>query len=92
MAAERIHLTIGGRVQGVCYRMFCRDEARRLGVTGTVRNQGDGSVAVTAEGEPDALRRLTAWCRKGPAFAHVTDVEIREAPATGQFSEFDIAY
>ena len=45
------HLRITGRVQGVWYRASTVDEARRLGLTGWVRNMPDGSVCVTLPGE-----------------------------------------
>ncbi len=74
----RLRLRITGRVQGVWYRGATAAEARKLGVDGWVRNVSDGSVEVLLEGEADAVRTLTDWCRRGPAGARVVDV--RESP------------
>src|SRR3712207_750257 len=54
----RIEATVHGRVQGVNFRNFTAREARRLGVSGTVRNLPDGeTVAVVAEGSRADLER-----------------------------------
>jgi len=37
------HVRITGKVQGVSYRAWTRDQAVQLGLTGLVRNEGDGS-------------------------------------------------
>ena len=75
--AERLY-RVDGRVQGVGYRWWARGVARRLGVSGTVRNLPDGSVEVRASGSDDALARLRDELRKGPPDATVTSV--REEP------------
>lgn len=75
-----LHVAVRGRVQGVGFRWFVRERARRLGLVGWVRNQRDGSVEVAARGTPDALRALEAALRAGPDGAHVTSVD--ELPAS----------
>jgi len=86
----RIHLRISGRVQGVGYRWSALEEARRLRLTGWVRNTFEGNVEVTAEGERDAIDRFLDWCRRGPSLARVSAVRDTESPATGEFSSFEI--
>jgi acylphosphatase len=66
---------VTGRVQGVGYRWWARSLAVRLGVSGTVRNLPDGSVAVHARGTDDQLRRLAAQLAEGPPGAHVSSVD-----------------
>jgi acylphosphatase len=66
---------VTGRVQGVGYRWWARSLAVRLGVSGTVRNLPDGSVAVHARGADDRLRLLAASLAEGPAGARVTSVD-----------------
>jgi acylphosphatase len=80
-------LRIRGRVQGVGYRESMRYEAERLGVTGWVRNRGDGSVEAVVDGEPWAVDAITAWARIGPRSARVDSVEVSECE--GSFSRFD---
>ena len=67
-------VTVHGRVQGVFFRASTRDLARRLGVTGWVRNDPQGTVTAHLEGE--AADRVVAWMRDGgPDDARVTSVE-----------------
>jgi acylphosphatase len=61
-------------VQGVGYRYALQHEAARLGLTGWVRNRRDGSVEAIARGPAELLDALTAWARRGPPAARVTDV------------------
>jgi acylphosphatase len=81
---------IRGRVQGVGFRWFTHDAAAREGIHGWVRNLPDGSVEAFVEGEVEALRRLEAALRRGPAAAYVDEVETEEHAPTGRFMEFEI--
>ena len=92
MAQARAHLEIQGRVQGVFYRSETADQATALGLKGWVRNRRDGSVEALVEGERDRIERLIAWCRKGPALARVSRVEVAWMEPTGEFHEFRVAY
>lgn len=78
---RRVRVQVRGRVQGVMFRDSCRREAERLGVTGWVRNEPDGAVAIEAEG--DAVDDLVAWCRTGPPGARVERVDVSEIPLAG---------
>lgn len=73
---ERVRLLVEGRVQGVGYRYSACAEARRLGLTGWVRNRSDGRVELEAEGPAEELEQMVAWSWRGPAFARVTRVEV----------------
>lgn len=88
----RLHLRITGRVQGVGFRYSAVDAARRLGVTGWVRNTYDGRVELVAEGPEPPLRRLATWCHAGPPGALVTGVEEQWLSPTGEFDGFRIAH
>ena len=80
---KAVQARVSGRVQGVSFRWYTEEEARRLGVTGWVRNDPDGSVLVHAEGDDAAVDALVAWCRTGPSLARVSDVAVRAASPTG---------
>lgn len=69
-------IRVRGRVQGVVFRASAVEEAERLGVTGTVRNLPDGAVEVVATGAQADVERLVAWCRQGPRWARVEDLEL----------------
>ena len=75
MSVARLHLRVRGRVQGVGFRWFVREEARRAGLAGWVRNCADGSVEVAVGGEANAVARLAEALRRGPDRAMVDAVE-----------------
>jgi acylphosphatase len=69
-----LHVRISGRVQGVGFRWFVREEARRLGLSGWVTNLPDGEVEVRAGGEGASLQRLRRALEVGPTGAVVSEV------------------
>jgi acylphosphatase len=90
MAQKRIHLVIWGRVQGVYFRASAAREAKRLGLTGWVKNRPDGAVEIVAEGEEDRVKDFLAWAQHGPSTARVDHVETRWKSYTGEFASFVI--
>jgi acylphosphatase len=79
---ERCHLRVAGRVQGVGFRWFIREEARRLDVAGWVRNLPTGEVEILAEGPHAALDELARRIAEGPPGARV-EVVHRLPPPDG---------
>lgn len=83
----RIRVTVHGRVQGVWFRAFAREEAHARGLAGWVRNNPDGSVEAVAEGPREAVDEWLDAVREGPPLAEVTDVDVRadasRAPLVG---------
>ena len=71
---SNLHVRISGRVQGVGFRWFVREEARRLGLSGWVTNLPDGEVEVRAGGEGNSLERLRRALEVGPTGAQVQAV------------------
>ena len=88
---ERLHVVIGGQVQGVYYRSATSEQARVLGVTGWVRNLRGGEVELVAEGPRAVLERLLDWCRLGPPAAQVEGVDATWSAATGEWTDFKIS-
>ena len=89
--SKAVDVTVTGRVQGVAFRAYTQQRAERLGVTGWVRNEPDGSVAGHFEGDDAAVDALVDWCRTGPRMARVRNVAVREARVLGAGS-FDLRY
>jgi acylphosphatase len=80
---KHLNITILGRVQGVGFRHAARDQARYLGLKGYVKNKMDGSVYIEAEGDDAALSLFVKWCRQGPPFAMVEELDVHEAEFVG---------
>ena len=83
------HVTVTGLVQGVFFRAWTREQAPQLGVTGWVRNCPDGRVDAHVEGEQDAVERLIALLRRGPAAARVDDVHLWDVELF-DFDDFEV--
>ena len=73
-----LHLTVRGKVQGVGFRWFVREIARRGDLAGWVRNLPDGAVELMAAGSEQGLSRLLEAISRGPDRARVD--EVRQAP------------
>ena len=81
MAIVARHVRVTGRVQGVFFRAWTRDEAQTLGLRGWVRNCSDGSVEAYLEGEEAAVEQMIERMRSGPPSAKVENLKISEASA-----------
>lgn len=81
------HLIISGRVQGVWFRESMRIEAERMGVTGWVRNRFDGAVEAVVQGPPEAVEKIVKWAQRGPAAAHVAEVQV--TAGSGEYHRFE---
>lgn len=60
------HIIISGAVQGVGYRYFVRSNARKLDLTGWVRNTTNGKVEVVLQGSQEQIEEMLALARTGP--------------------------
>ncbi len=88
----RARILVSGRVQGVYYRSYAQDEARKLGLKGWVRNNRDGRVELVCEGEEEAVRSMIDWCWKGSPSSRVVDVEVTWEEFRGEFEDFRVTY
>jgi acylphosphatase len=86
----RLEAGIKGRVHGVGFRYFVVSRAERLGLTGWVSNEQDGSLRVVAEGPRAELEVLLDALREGPASAIVEYVAEDWLPYTGHWGTFGI--
>jgi acylphosphatase len=71
-----VTVKIEGRVQGVCYRAWTDENARGLGLSGTVRNASDGSVEAVFSGPAAKVDEMLMRCTDGPQDARVSKVTI----------------
>ena len=87
---ERVHVFASGRVQGVAFRDSTRSQAEQLGLSGWVRNTGDGRVEALFEGESDLVNQMIEWCKSGPSSADVEDVSVDREEPLGDLSGFEV--
>ncbi|WP_094228658.1 acylphosphatase [Methanolobus psychrotolerans] len=83
-------ILVKGRVQGVYFRKFARENALKLGITGFAQNLSDGRVRVFAEGKRSSILKLADLLSAGPAMARVDDMEISWYPYSLDYSDFII--
>ncbi|HSO89740.1 MAG TPA: acylphosphatase [Arthrobacter sp.] len=93
-AGEWVRLTarVDGVVQAVGFRYWTVRQAGELGLTGTVRNNSDGSVGIVAEGPESVVLDFRRWLRSPEAPGRVENVEESISRATGAFSSFRVVY
>ena len=88
----RLTARVDGVVQAVGFRYWTVRQAGELGLTGTVRNNNDGSVGIVAEGPQSAVLELRRWLRSPEAPGRVENVEESISRATGAVSNFQVVY
>lgn len=88
----RAHVIITGRVQGVFFRDETRRAAKRIGISGWVRNVPDGTVEAVFEGEAAAVDDAIAWCHQGSPLSSVSEVNVVWEDWVGDLNGFKIRY
>jgi DNA ligase D-like protein (predicted 3'-phosphoesterase) len=81
--SKAVRAVVRGLVQGVGFRDATVRKAVETGVLGWVRNAGDGTVLVHAEGSAPAVGELIRFLREGPRTARVEEVEVEPAKVEG---------
>ncbi len=87
MASQLI--SVIGRVQGVGFRWSTKRLADELRVTGWVKNERDGSVAILAQADTETLQAFVAALKRSPSpYAVVTQVQVKatHAPVWHEFN------
>lgn len=86
----RYHAFIEGRVQGVGFRMFVKENADLLNLKGWVRNTWQEEVEVLVEGSQAAIQQLIQKLQHGPSQSLVTNIRQTWEASTGEFSRFSV--
>ncbi len=89
---KRIIINVYGLVQGVFFRYTTRKVARRLGLTGYVKNMPDDSVYIEAEGPEDKLNELLDFAKKGPKHAQVEKTDYEFKDPQNKLKNFDYSF
>lgn len=74
-------------MQGVGFRVFVRKKAKKMGITGWVRNLKDGRVEALLQGEEEKLKEILIHVKKGSYFSQVKNVVVKEEKLVEKFSE-----
>lgn len=88
----RYYACAAGRVQGVGFRMFVRQQALANDVAGWVKNMADGTVTMELQGTQENIDAVFAAMRAGNAFIRVAQLDTASrTPITGE-RDFSILY
>jgi acylphosphatase len=82
-AVVRVRAVVHGRVQMVGFRAFVMYHGGDAGLSGTVRNEPDGTVEAVLEGSRPAVEQMLDLLRQGPSHARVERVDVEYSAATG---------
>jgi acylphosphatase len=89
---RRFSITLHGRVQGVGFRFFTIDCARRHALSGWVRNSSDGGVTMEVQGDENDLEAFRIAIKEGPVPARVLDMKVVELPLLDNEKSFEVRY
>ena len=89
---DAIHCTVSGKVQGVYFRAWTRDAARRIGLSGWVRNLPDGRVEAVAAGSAEQLDAFKRALQEGSPLSRVSAVDCEAADPNGLPDPFEVRY
>jgi len=81
---------ITGDVQGVFYRHNAQKVAKKLNLTGYIKNKQDGSVLAVIQGGASNTEEFIKWCYEGSPMATVENVEIEVIEIEEKFNNFEI--
>ena len=94
MMAESIrrYACATGRVQGVGFRMFVRQQAVMNDMTGWVMNMSDGTVTMELQGAQRDIDAAFAAIRAGNMFVRVERLDIEPRDPLADDRDFSIRY
>lgn len=95
---RQAHCYIKGDVIGVGFRAWCAIQAKKLGVTGWVRNVFDrpdklgalGGVEAVIQGEEETVLKMINRIKEGPPVSQVDEVEVEREEPKEVFDSFVI--
>lgn len=90
---KTVTMKVTGLVQGVGFRWTTQMIAQELGITGTVKNNPDGSVSIVAQGEELPLEHFIKKIKASPSVAgHVDHVDLNTVSDAEKFTRFSVVY
>lgn len=90
---KTVTMKVTGLVQDVGFRWTTQMIAQELGITGTVKNNPDGSVSIVAQGEELPLEHFIKKIKASPSVAgHVDHVDLNTISNAEKFTRFSVVY
>lgn len=86
---KNYRIRIYGRIHNLGFRFYTMQAAVKRNVNGFVRNAGDGSIYIEAEGKDEDLQTFLEWCNRGPFFTRIEKVLVEEGEISNH-SSFEI--
>lgn len=88
---RKVRLNVQGRVQGVGFRYMTKMVADKLGITGTVRNETDGSVTIEAQGDEETIEEFIRQVKASPSpSGRVTYVDVQDDSLMQTYENFKV--
>ncbi len=85
------NLLISGKVQGVGYRFWTLQQAKKLGIVGWVKNLPDSRVEAVLMGNHSSIETMVKLCESGPPPAKVDNISVSWIKYE-EMKEFEIRY
>ena len=92
MEEVRKYVRFYGRVQGVNFRYTSMTQATKLGLTGWVRNDDDGSVEMEVQGKEELIEELFEIMKTISSYIVIDSIEQTNISVVPDESEFIIKY
>ena len=86
---KSVVIIVQGKVQHKGFRFTAMQVAYQRGIKGFVKNERDGSLYIEAEGDDEQVDGFIEWCRRGPVWAKVEQVDVKEGEYKG-YAGFDM--
>lgn len=80
-----VRITVRGKIQGVSYRAFAKEQAEKLHLEGTIQNNSDGTIIIDISGIPDILEEFIDALYEGSPKSHVESIEEEPLPQGRNF-------
>lgn len=87
---KSMQCVISGKVQGVYFRAWTKEQADSLGIKGWVRNISEGRVEVLAQGNDDNLTEFKKRLIQGSSMSEVKNIECENMDYDKEYSIFEV--
>ena len=91
MSNKTIEVNISGIVQGVGFRPFIFNLARKIGLKGYILNRGNAGVRLVLQGEPNAIDGFIKNIqKKRPKISFIETIDVKEISTDEEFNDLKI--